>query len=229
MGVVAVGYPLLGHSWSATGSDRGIAWGVLASASMQKLLGVIKAQHVEQAIESPRYLISTTGDGSCALRLSPAAPLPLRDLIFLNEDDDIRAWLLANDGRHPLDLMVLESRPDLREESTPTPEPANGIYRYFDYKVWDRSRQAGENLGSQEEEDNDDDDDNYQDAGSRGRGEKSSSDNVEPDDVGESDEDDESDESDENDELEEVSQIPGKESTNRIDNVSPKLQVNMMI
>ena len=55
--------------------------------------------------------------------------------------------------------MVLESRPDLREEGTPTPVPADGRYRYFDHKVLDRSRQAGENLGSQEEEDDDDDDD----------------------------------------------------------------------
>ena len=184
---------------------------------------------MEQAIETLRYLLGATGHGCCALRLSPAAPLPLRDLIFLNEDDDIRAWLLANDGRHPLDLMVLESRPDLREDGTPTPEPADGRYQYFDRKVWDRSRQAGENLGSQEEEDDDDDDDYDQDRGGRGRGEESSSDDLEPGDVGESDEEDESDESDEDDELEEVSQMPGKESATRIDNVSPKLQVNMMI
>ena len=114
---------------------------------MQKLLGVVKAQPVEQAIKTPRYLIGVTGDGSCALRLSPTAPLPLRDLIFLNEDDDIRAWLLANDGRHSLDLMVLESRPDLREDGTPTPTPADCRYRYFDGKIWDRSGQAGDNLG----------------------------------------------------------------------------------
>ena len=116
------------------------------------LLGVIKAELVEQATETPRYLIGTTGNASCALRLSPTAPLPLRDLFFLNEDDDIRAWLLANDDRHPLDLRVLESRPDLREEGTPTPEPADRRYQYFDRKIWDRSGQAGDNLDIQEEE-----------------------------------------------------------------------------
>ena len=88
---------------------------------MEKLLGVVKAQPVEQAIETPRYLTSATGDGSCALRLSSASPLPLRDLIFLNEDDDICAWLPVNDGRHPMDLMVLESRPDPQEDGTATP------------------------------------------------------------------------------------------------------------
>ena len=52
---------------------------------------------------------------------------------------------------------------------------------------------------------------------------------MELDDLGESDEDDESDESDEDDGLEEVSQMPGTESATRMDNVSPKLQVNIMI
>ena len=91
------------------------------------------------------------------------------------------------------------------------------------------TRQAGENLGSQEEKDNDNDNDYDQDGGGRGRGEESSSDDVEPDNVGESDKDDESNESDEDDELEEVSRMPGKESATRINNVSPKLQVNIMI
>ena len=125
--------------------------------------------------------------------------------------------------------MVIESCPDLREDGTPTPEPADGTYRYFDSKVWDRSRQAGEKLGSQEEENDNDDDDYDQDSGGRGRREISSSDDVEPDDLGTSDEDDESDVSDEDAELEEISRMPGKESATRIDNVSLKLQVNMMI
>ena len=116
--------------------------------------------------------------------------------------------------------MVLESRPDLREDGTPTPEPADGRYRYFDRKIWDRSGQAGDNLGIQEEEDDDDDGDYDQDGGSRGSGEKSSSDDVEPDDVGESAEDDKSDE---DDEVEGVSGMPEKESAARIDNVSSKL------
>ena len=139
---------------------------------------------------------------------------------MLNQDDDIRAWLLANDGRHHLDLMVLEPRPDLGEDGTPMPEPADGRYRYFDCKIWDRSGQAGDNLGIQEEDDDEDDGDYDQDGGSRGSGEKASSDDVEPDDVGESDEDAESDE---DDEVEGVSRMPEKESAARLDNVSSKL------
>ena len=125
--------------------------------------------------------------------------------------------------------MVLDLRPDRRDDDTPTPEPTDGRYPYFDRKVWDRSRQAGQNLGSQEEEDDDDDDDYDHDWGGRGWGDELSSDDLKPDDVGETDEDDESDESNKDDELEQVSRMPGKESATRIDNVSPKLQVNLMI
>ena len=66
----------------------------------------------------------------------------------------------------------------------------------------------------------DDDGDYDQDGGSRGSGEKSSSDDVEPDDVGKSVKDDESDE---DDEVEGVSRMPEKESAAHIDNVSSKL------
>ena len=174
---------------------------------MHKLLGVVKAQHVEQGVETPRYLISTTGDGSCTLRLKPAAPPPLQVLIFLNEGDDIRAWLLVNDGRHPLDLMILESRTDWREDSTPMPEPADGRYRYFDRMIWDRFRQEGDNLGIQEEEDDDYGDDYDQDGGGRRSREKSNS-------------NDKDDKDDKDDELAMVSWMAEKESAARIDHVS---------
>ena len=158
-------------------------------------MGFVKAQHVEQAIEIPQYRSRVTNDGSCTIRLSAATPLSLQDLIFLNEDDDIRAWLLVNDGRHPFDLMVLESRPDPREDDTPKPEPANSRYRYFECNIRDHSGPAGNNMGIQEEDDDDDDDDYDQDRGGSGLWRKSSSDNLEPDDVCESDEHDKSDKS----------------------------------
>ena len=194
----------------------------------QSCLGFVNAQCVEQPIKTLQYLICATGDGSCALRLLSAAPLLLQDLICPNEDhdNDILAWLLANDGRHPVDLMFLESRPDLRADGTPTPEPAYGRYRYLNCNIRDRSGQAGDNLGIQEEDDDDDDDDYNQDGGGRGSEEKSSWDNVEPDDKGKSDEDDESDKSDKSDmddEMERVSRMAEKESAARIDNVSSKL------
>jgi len=43
---------------------------------------------------------------------APDDPLPLSQLIILNRHNDIPAWLLANNGDDPVDLMVLESRPE---------------------------------------------------------------------------------------------------------------------
>jgi len=68
---------------------------------------VVRGQDVEEEINCPRYLISATGEGATKLRQDPENPRPMRQLIFLNRDDDIGAWLLANNGHDPLDLMVL--------------------------------------------------------------------------------------------------------------------------
>ena len=113
---------------------------------------MVRGQRVEEEIRCPRYLIGATGEGSTRLRRAPEQPLPLRQLIFLYRDDDIRAWLLANDGRDPLDLMVLESHPDQGEEGAQTPEPANGRYPFFDRKVWDHTRQFNDTVSAMQEE-----------------------------------------------------------------------------
>jgi len=76
--------------------------------SIKSLLVMIKVQPADKAIRCPRYLIGATREGSNALSLDPAAPLPLRDLIFLNIDDNLWAWLLANYGKHLRDQKVLE-------------------------------------------------------------------------------------------------------------------------
>jgi hypothetical protein len=107
---------------------------------------------VEEEIRCPRYLIGATGEGAARLSRAPEEPLPLRQLIFLYRDDDIRAWLLANNGKDPLDLMVLESRPDQGEDGDQTPEPANGRYPFFDRKVWDHAGQAEDTVGAMQEE-----------------------------------------------------------------------------
>ena len=75
------------------------------------MLLVVRGQDVEEEIRCPCYLIGATGEGAAMLRQKPDDPLPLRQLIFLNRNDDIRAWFLANKGHDPLDLMVLKSRP----------------------------------------------------------------------------------------------------------------------
>jgi len=98
---------------------------------------VVIGQDVEEEVNCPRYLIGATGEGATKLRQDPEDPLPLRQLIFLNKDDDICAWLLANNGHDPLDLMVHESRSEDGDDLDETPEPPNGRYPFCDRDVWD--------------------------------------------------------------------------------------------
>jgi len=120
---------------------------------------VIKAQRAEEAILCTRYLIGATREGSNALSLDPTAPLPLGDLFFLHKDDDLRVWFLANDGKHPVDLMVLESRLEEAGDDRSTPEPVGGRHPFFDRNVWDHSGQAEDIVGGIQWDDKDDKDD----------------------------------------------------------------------
>jgi len=136
-GAPAAQHPFFGHPWCVRDSDRGIAWGVLATPSIRDLLRVVRGQDFEEEINCPRYLIGATGEGATKLPQDPEDPLPMRQLIFLNRDDDIRAWLLANNGHDPLDLMVLETRPEDGDDLDETPEPPNGRNPFFNRDVWD--------------------------------------------------------------------------------------------
>ena len=109
---------------------------------------MVRAQDIKEEIKCPRYLIGATGEGATRVRQDPEEPLPLHQLIFLNRDDDIHAWFLANNGHDPLDLMVLESRPEDREEPDETPKPPNGRHPFFDHEVWNDS--AGAEYATQE-------------------------------------------------------------------------------
>jgi len=79
------------------------------------------------------------GEGATRLHQDPEEPLPLRQLIFLNRDDDIRAWFLANNGHDPLDIIVLESRPEDRENPVETHEPRKRRHPFVDREVSDHS------------------------------------------------------------------------------------------
>jgi hypothetical protein len=151
------GHPFLGYPWYDEDLGGGIAWGVLASPNLQCLLGVLKRQHVEDPIQYPRYLIGATGLGASALRQQPSEPLPLSELIFLYNDDDIRVWLLANPGKDPLDLLVLEARQDQGEDTQETPTPASGGHPFFDRQAWERWGQW-DDIGAGDGDDDDDDD-----------------------------------------------------------------------
>jgi len=136
-GAPAAQHPFLGHPGCVRDSDRGIAWAVLTASSIADLLRLVRAQDVEEEIKCLRYLIGTLGEGAIRLRQDPEEPLPLRQLIFLNRDDDIRAWFLATNGHDPLDLMVLESRPEDGQDPDETPEPPDRRHHLFDDEVWD--------------------------------------------------------------------------------------------
>ena len=79
-GAPAAPHPFLGQPWCERDSDRGIAWGVLATPSITHLLRVVREQDVEDEIRCPRYLIGATGEGAARLRQDPEDPLPLRNL-----------------------------------------------------------------------------------------------------------------------------------------------------
>ena len=100
---------------------------------------MVRAQDFEKEIKYPRYQIGATGEGATRLHQDPKEPLPLYQLIFLNTDDDIRAWFLANNGHDPLDLMVFESRQEEGENPDETAKPPNGRHPFFARRVWDNS------------------------------------------------------------------------------------------
>jgi len=141
-GAPAAKHPFLGHPWCVRDSDGGIACGVLTAPSITDQLCLVRAPDVEEEIKCPGYLIGATRERATRLRQDPEEPLPLRQLIFLNRDDDIRAWFLANHGHNPLDLMVRKSHPEDGEDPDENPEPPNGRHPFFDRQVWDDSAGA---------------------------------------------------------------------------------------
>jgi len=150
-------HPFLGHPWFLKDSDSGIAWGVLTTPSIMDLVPVVRAQDVEEEIQCPRYLIGVTGEGAVMLRQKPDDPLPERQLIFLNRNDDIRAWFLTNKGHDPMDLMVLKSRREDGEDLDETPEPDNRRYLLFDRDIRDKSAGGEDSVRKMRDEESVDD------------------------------------------------------------------------
>jgi len=54
----------------------------------------------------------------------------------------MRVWFLTNSGQDPLDLMVIEARPEDGEELDETPEPPNTRYQFCDRDIWEESAAA---------------------------------------------------------------------------------------
>jgi len=84
-------------------------------------------------------------------------PLSLRQLIFLNRNDNICAWFLANKYCDSLDLMVLKSGREDGEDLDETPAPPNGRYPFFARDVGDESAGGEDSLREMRDEESVDD------------------------------------------------------------------------
>jgi len=78
--------------------------------------------------------------------------------MFLHKDDALRAWLRANVGKHPQDLMVLGSCLEEAGDDRSTPEPVGSRQPFFDRNLWDHSGQAEDVVGGIQWDDEDDED-----------------------------------------------------------------------
>jgi len=130
---------------------------------MTNLVGLVRGQRVQGEIGCPRYLIGATSEGTVKLRHEPEKPLTLRQLIFLQSNNDILAWLLAKHGQDPLELLLIESRCKNRKDRAQTPEPVKGGYPFVNRNIWEDA------VGiMQVDEDEDEEEEELQEAESQG-------------------------------------------------------------
>jgi len=122
---------------------------------MKNLVAVVRGQRLEEEIGCPRYLIGATGEGAVRLSQEPEQGLPLGQLILLHSNNDILAWVLANHGQDPRDLLFVESRRKTREDRAQTPDAAKERYPFLNRNVWEDAvgiMQADDDQDEEEEE-----------------------------------------------------------------------------
>ena len=96
----------------------GVHFAELHSYNIRGLLAMISTTVPHNMI---RYIPAVTGEGRQQLRLHPAAQLSYIDYVFIENDEDVRAWLLFNPLLDDaLDLLVYCHRPETRGR-LPTP------------------------------------------------------------------------------------------------------------
>ena len=90
----------------------------LNSYNLRSLSAIISRTVPHNAI---RYILGATGEGRQQLRLHPGAQLSYIDYVFIENDEEVRAWLLSNPVLDdPLDLLIYCHRPETQGRS-PTP------------------------------------------------------------------------------------------------------------
>lgn len=82
---------------------------MLTSQRMQNLVGVVRGQRFKEEIGCPCYLIEGTAQGTVRPCQEPQKALPLREVMFLNSNNDIQSCLLANHGQDHGHLLVVAS------------------------------------------------------------------------------------------------------------------------
>jgi len=95
-----------------------------------------------------RYILGATGKGRKELCLHPGFPLSDTNYVFIENDDNVRAWLLSNPVlEDPLDLLVYcHCRYPVDREPTPPLRRHNYLP---ENAIADWARQAGAHTGIQ--------------------------------------------------------------------------------
>jgi len=83
---------------------NGVGFAVLNAYDRRGLSAIISRTVLHNAI---CYILGTTGERRKELCLPPGFPLSYINYVFIENDEDVRAWLLSNPVlENPLDLLV---------------------------------------------------------------------------------------------------------------------------
>ena len=83
---------------------NGVGFAELKAYDIRGLSAIISRTVPYNAI---RYILGATGEGCKELCLHPAFPLSYINYVFIENDEEVRAWLLSNPVlEDPLDLLV---------------------------------------------------------------------------------------------------------------------------
>jgi len=124
---------------------NGVGFAELNAYDIRGLSAIIWRTVPHNAI---RYILGATGEGGQELGLHPPFPLSYINYVFIENDEDLRAWLLSNPVlEDPLDLLVYCHR---RYTVDRVPTPLLRRHNYLpDNAIADWARQAGARSGIQ--------------------------------------------------------------------------------
>jgi len=124
---------------------NGVGFAELNAYDIRGLSAIISRTVPHNAI---RYILGATGEGRKELCLHPAFPLSYINYVFIENDEDVRAWLLSNPVlEDPLDLLVYCHR---RYTADRVPTPPLRRHNYLpENAIADWAPKAGARTGIQ--------------------------------------------------------------------------------